>query len=186
MQLYLTDMEKNKKTSSTCEFWSESEHACKVCNSGLFIPLDDHIEIYCKTSEHVLCIQYNMNVQTTSDEEKWSSVNRRKYMRIKERQKVSLVRLNESGNIVSHLPEKAHVLDLSMGGMRVNSREILMNDSIVQFTFAGDDIPSNMQTGIAKVRWSCPINNDTLYQVGLAFQNENTMEAIGRHLGQDI
>ncbi len=179
-------MPNNKKTSSICKFWSASEHTCKVCNSGLFIPLDDHIEIYCKTPEHVLCIQYNMNVQTANKEEKWTSVNRRRHMRVNERQQITMVRLNESGNVVSHLPEKANVLDLSMGGMRVNSRELLMHDSIVQFTFSGDDIPTTMQTGIAKVRWSFPINNDALYQVGLAFQNERTMKAIGRHLGQKM
>ncbi len=179
-------MPKHKKSTSACEFWSPSENTCKVCDSGLFIPLDDHIEIYCKTPEHALCIQYNMNIQTVQDEDRWSSVNRRRHMRVKEKQQISLVRLNESGNVVSHLPEKANVLDLSMGGMRVNSREMLMHDSIVQFTFTGDDIPTTMQSGIAKVRWSCPINNDTLYQVGLAFQGDQTIEAIGKHLGQNI
>ncbi len=177
-------MPKNNKHESTCEFWSASENTCKVCNSGLFIPLEDHIEIYCKTTEHVLCIQYNMNIQLTQEQNRGSAVNRRQHIRVKENRQISLVRLNESGNIVSHLPEKASVLDLSMGGMRVNSRELLLNDSIVQFTFSGDDTAATLQSGIAKVRWSCPINNDALYQIGLAFQSDQTIEAMGRHLGQ--
>ncbi len=179
-------MPKKNKCKPTCEFWSASEHTFKVCNSGLFIPLEDHIEIYCKTSEHILCIQYNMNIQLTQKQNSGSSVNRRQHLRVKESGQISLVRLNESGNVVSHLPEKASMLDLSMGGMRVNSRELLLNDSIVQFTFSGDDAHSTMQSGIAKVRWSCPINNDALYQIGLAFQSDQTIEAVGRHLGQHI
>ncbi len=179
-------MSKQSKPKTSCEFWSPSEHTCKVCNSGLFIPLEDHIEIYCKTPEHVVCIQYNMNVQTARNQESQTSVNRRKHLRVKENQQITLVRLNESGNIVSHHPEKANVLDLSMGGMRVNSREMLLNDSIVQFTFSDDLAPSTLQSGIAKVRWSCPINNDTLYQIGLVFQSDKTIEAIGRHLGQHM
>ncbi len=179
-------MSDSKQSKDICEFWSQSEQTCKVCDSGLFIPLEDHIEIYCKTPEHTLCIQYNMNVQLTENQELGSVTNRRSHMRVKENRQITLVRLNESGNIVSHQPEKANILDLSMGGMRVNSRELLLNDSLVQFNFSDDDLPHHLQSGIAKVRWSCPINHDTLFQMGLAFQNDQTMEAIGRHLGQHI
>jgi hypothetical protein len=178
-------MPKITSSNSACEFWSASEHNCKVCNSGLFIPLGDHIEIYCKTAEHTLCIQYNMNIQQESSEESVTAENRRQHIRIKEQCPITLVRLNESGNIVSHLSEKVNILDLSLGGMRVNSRKMLLNDSIVQFTFSAHDNDSP-QSGIAKVRWSCAINNDTLYQVGLEFQSDQTIEVIGKHLGQTI
>lgn len=177
-------MPKTKSSNAICEFWSASEHTCKVCNSGLFIPLGDHIEIYCKTAEHTQCIQYNMNIQTTNDEEAVTAENRRQHIRVKEQCPITLVRLNESGNIVSHISEAVNILDLSLGGMRVNSREMLLNDTIVQFSFITEEASDAPQTGIAKVRWSCSINNDTLYQVGLEFQSDQTIEVVGRHLGQ--
>ncbi len=176
-------MQKPHCANTNCKFWSDPGQKCVVSKSGLFIPLDDHIKIYCKTSEHVRCIQYNMQIQLTQQTDDRTSENRRKYLRVKENRTITLVRLNESGNIVSYYPEKAHILDLSVGGMRVNSRKLLLNDSIVHFSFKGDDTIDDVQPGIAKVRWSFSTSNDTLYQVGLEFQSEQTIEAIGNHLG---
>jgi hypothetical protein len=127
-----------------------------------------------------------MNIQMSDELKLDSATNRRAHVRVKENRQITLVRLNDSGNIVSHQPEKANVLDLSMGGMRVNSRELLLNDSLVQFNFLDENLPPQLQSGIAKVRWSCPIHHNTQFQMGLAFQSDQTMKAIGEHLGHSM
>jgi hypothetical protein len=181
-------MKTHDKHNLICLFWSSAEKICKMQDSGLFIPLDDHIEIYCKRAEHVLCQQYKLSVSAKkeSQEDKGiETINRRMHPRIKGNYNLTLLRLNESGNIISDHPSTASTLDLSSAGMRLTTRELLMHDSIIQFHFK-NSFPSPLKSGLAQVKWCIPAGNDLQYMAGLAFQSDQVIQAMNRCFGTQM
>lgn len=176
---------KAKKPNTSCPFWSVKSLKCRLCNDGLFIPLDNHIEIYCTTVDYPQCLQYSlyMNSQEGQHQQKEDQYeNRRRHRRIVTRHKVTLVKLLHSGEIISHHSTFAETLDISMGGMRVTMKSPLLNNTVVQFSF-DDSFPESLQTGIGKIQWCNKQIDDNVYQAGLAFQGPHIIEAMGLFLG---
>ena len=166
----------------TCPFWSVQSLKCKLCSEGLFIPLDDHIDVYCTTAAYPQCQQYSLyaesKAQAFADQEQ-ENENRRKYRRIQTQHKVTLVQLTSSGEIASHV---ATTRDVSMGGMRLSIEEPMLNDTSVQFSFA-DFFPESLQSGIGQIAWCNKQIDAPGYQAGLAFQGERIARAMGLYLG---
>jgi hypothetical protein len=177
-------MIKKEKQRKVCVFWSPIEKTCKIQDEGLFIPLEDHVEIYCRSAEHRLCRQFKLIEQIHPETGKAGKKerNRRKYSRVKTSYHITLVRLSDSGHMVGNSPSIASTLDISSGGMRLTTREMLMHDSIIQFHFKGP-FPSSVKSGLAQVKWCIPTRKDLRYQAGLAFQNTQIIQAMGEYLG---
>ncbi len=179
-------MKKKEKQCAVCPFWSPAEKTCKMQAPGLFIPLDDHVEIYCKRPEYVLCRQYRLgqdiNRETGKAALNIKTGNRRQHPRITSNHLLSLVRLSDSGQVVCNRPSRASTLDLSSGGMRLTTRELLMHDSIIQFHFKSP-FPSTLKSGLAQVKWCELAGNDLEYHAGLAFQNDEVVRAMDSYLG---
>ena len=182
-------MKKKEKQRAVCPFWSPAEKTCKMQAIGLFIPLDDHFEIYCKRAEHILCQQYRLsqdtNQETGKADRKIKAGNRRQHPRITSNHPLTLVRLSDSGQVVCHRPSRASTVDLSSGGMRLTTRELLMHDSIIQFHFKSS-FPSSLKSGLAKVKWCVQAGNDLEYHAGLAFQNDEIIQAMDNYLGLQV
>lgn len=175
-------MSKKEKTKKKCPFWSPSERICKVANEGLFIPLEDHIEIYCEGSEYPLCRQYLLFQQQSDTAGSRKKVDdRRRSPRIKSAHRLTFLRLTDSGRPISVHPSIANTMDLSSGGMSLITRDLLLLDSIVQFQFT-TPVPPALQTGLAKVKWCTPAENNLRYQIGLSFQNDRVIQAMGKYL----
>ena len=177
---------KKKEKRTVCQYWSPPNKTCEVKTLGLFIPLDDHIEYYCKRPEHILCQQYRLSQDMGPENGKVTpkirTRNRREYPRVKSNHQLTLIRLSNSGHVISQDPSRASTLDLSSGGMRLTTRELLMNDSMIQFDFKGG-LPSSLKSGLAKVKWCVPADNDLEYHAGLAFQSDQVIQAMGDYLG---
>ena len=174
--------------SIACLFWSPIERICKMQETGLYIPLDDHIEIYCKSAEHILCQQYKLSVNVKKESQKETgteAINRRMHPRIKGNYNLTLLRLNESGNAIGDHPSLANTLDLSSEGMRVTTRELLMHNSIIQFHFKSS-FPSPLKSGLAQVKWCKPTGNSMQYMAGVAFQSNQTIQAMSECLSARI
>lgn len=176
-------MPKHKKDDETCFFWSPKDRSCKLSSEGLFIPLDDHIEIYCKSPDHKLCLQYSMSVHAAQQEDSAyeDRVNRRAYTRFNSTHQVTLVRLKDSGNIAFHHATKANTLDLSSGGMRLVAREPIMSDTLMQFSF-DDSFPELLQKGVAKTRWCRSVQDSLDYQIGIEFIDDEVKAAMDSFL----
>ena len=169
-----------------CPFWSPASLKCRLCSEGLFIPLEDHIEAYCTTVEYPMCLQYNLSsksfLHSTAMNRAAGYDNRRRYRRVEGLHRITLVRLNSSGKVASHFAVQATTLDLSLGGLRLQAEEPLINDTVVQFSF--DDLsPEFSLTGTATIRWCHRLIDTPEYQAGLAFCGTHTTEAIGMYLG---
>lgn len=166
------------KGKKKCPYWSADNQSCTFRTGGLFIPLADHIKVYCTTSKHTNCLQYKLaTALTTTSKRITHNNNRRKYSRFKRKFPVTLVLLNNSGNIVRHFAGTADTLDLSLGGMQIITDEPLTDDSIINFSF-GNSYPDTLQSGLARVKWCKYKKNMPFFTAGVAFQSEQVVRAV--------
>ncbi|MBU1567112.1 MAG: PilZ domain-containing protein [Proteobacteria bacterium] len=168
-----------------CPFWSALSMKCQICKGGLFIPMDDHMEAYCKTLNFPQCLQYSLHPKNHLEinaKESQGNRNRRNFGRVEACHKITLVKLIHSGKIVSHFSTFAKTLDLSSGGMRVTTNKPLLNDSIIQFSF-GDSFPKDLHEATGLVVWCNKEIDDPSYQAGISFQDSHLIKAMGLYLG---
>jgi hypothetical protein len=176
-------MSENANENERCPFWSTYALKCRLCNEGLFIPLDDHIEVYCTTPEYPLCLQYNMNSEGRAmikSKTQRPEENRRAFPRLERSFKVTLVKMTESGKLAKHFSLHASTLDISRGGMRLNTTERLIDDTQIAFSFV-DVFPEELQSGTATIKWCRQQEESGFYEAGLAFENPRS-EAAGMYL----
>ena len=173
-----------------CPFWSTQAMKCQLCLEGLFIPLNDHIEVYCKTLHYRQCLQFSQH--SASHPQPAERRNRRKYERVAASHRVTLVVLLQSGELASHLPP-AHVsaayesaaccrtLDLGKGGMRLTAEQPLVQATVIRFSFA-DSFPKSVQTGQGQIAWCNKQQNQPEYQAGIAFKDDRLIDTMGLYL----
>jgi len=150
----------------------------------LYIPLDNHIQIYCESSNYSLCSQY-IESDDTKKSSTGSKLNRRKHTRISSKQPITIVYLNDSGNVVSKEIHKAMTIDFSKGGMRLFTDEPIMKNSLIQFSL--DDTDSNKsEEGIAISRWCNQLQNEDGYHIGFAFHNKETTTRMSHYYNSAI
>lgn len=173
------------KSHASCPYWSAKTMKCKICSGGLFIPLNDHIETYCKTPSHEQCLQYSMHLESddqcidkTADRYK----NRRKYTRVATQRNVTLVQLINSKRIVTHHPIAASTIDMSMGGMRIHTDRPLTSDSLMHLSFE-PPLGDNQNNCIGQVAWCNKQIDEPGYQVGISFHDEQFIQTMGIFLG---
>ena len=176
---------KFSKSQEFCPFWSVQTVKCQLGQGGIFIPLDDHIEVYCKTEYFPQCMQYILHSEDhiqLMDISKKVNLNRRKYERIEACYKVTLVKLAHSGQIVSHISTIGRTLDLSQGGMRLAMDKPLVSDTVVGFSLEGS-FPRILQAGKGQVAWCSKEIDGPGYQAGISFQDDQIIDAMGLYLG---
>jgi len=176
-----------KKQNINCPFWLADSLTCKLCKDGLFIPFDDHIKTYCKTSNYPQCLQYTLYADETPSQLSGSAddsfENRRKHPRVEVQHKITLVKSTKSGEVISHYSSIAKTLDVSSNGMRLEVDTPLLDDTIIQFSF-DDSFPQPLQSGFGKIKWCNKQIDEPGYQAGLTFQGEHAAEAMRAYLGE--
>ncbi len=167
-----------------CPFWSETKKECRLCQGGLFIPLDDHIEAYCITTAYPQCLQYSFYQEqqpAASEFQLEQERNRRRFPRVEASYKITLVRMVTSGTVASHLSTFAETLDLSCGGMRLATSKPLSDEALVTFSF-DPTFPLELQESSGQVMWCNKEIDHPGYQAGIAFQDEQAREAMANYL----
>ncbi len=171
----MEDQQQNKQHSP---YWSAKDRNCTFRKGGLFIPLEDHIDIYCTTEKHTNCLQYRLVTSSHfPPSEVDTAANRRKYSRVNKKLPLTLVLLNKSGNVVRQFKGTYDTVDLSLGGMQLCTNEPLLDDTIISFSF-GESYPKTLQSGIARVKWCKYREKKPNFSAGLAFQTDDTADAI--------
>lgn len=173
----------SNKNKIICPFWSVESKKCSVCNDGLFIPLEEHISAYCTSKDHHHCLQYSLHApkKNTASEDSVSTANRRQFLRVKLNNKIQLLKMISSGEIVQHISEKAETLDISKIGMRLHTDIPLISDTVIQFAF-NDTFPSALRTGAGLVEWCNKQIDQPGYQAGISFQSSRIVDAMGNFL----
>ena len=189
MEILKASMEENtkNKAANQCPYWSmQNSHECKMTKGGLYIPMPEHVDMFCSKPRYSHCHQYLRGCELLKETaRKYGFIvdgGRRKYRRVSDRATLSLSACDASRNFLELLDDKALTLDLSLGGMRLESNKKLQKDSLVTFQFSPDFSIPNL-SGTGEVKWCEPADNSGHFQVGVAFADFELTQAIGSHLG---
>ena len=171
-----------------CPFWDKfGKRACRLVESGLFIPTRHHILRFCENENFVKCYHYEgrsavEDVILSSEGQRFTR-NRRLFTRIPTTQNLSLSRYSVSKE--SHedlLDSQAMAVDLSLGGMRIETKAPISVNQIISFVFDENFVPAGYK-GKAEVRWVRNIeSHDARPYAGLAFVDSETVQTVRDHL----
>jgi hypothetical protein len=177
---------KDRRNQEKCPFWSATSKKCSICEGGLFIPLDDHVEAFCKTPRFSACpiyVDHSENQLVLLEKVRKSELNRRKYMRFETSRHLTLIKIFASGKLVSQLASDVKTIDISKGGVRMATEQPLDNDTVVQISF--DDATSQTLHEITgHIKWCNKQPDEPGYQTGVSFPEERIVEAMGHYLEQ--
>ncbi len=170
----------DSKHKEKCPFWSAASVKCTICDNGLFIPLDNHAEAFCKTSRYAACMQYTLYSENhiyLQERVRKSEVNRRKYLRIESCYAITLVKIFESGDPVEPIPYEAQTIDVSKSGMRVATSKPLVHEALVQFSF-DESFPLRIHEITGQVEWCNKQVDEPGYQAGVSFRGNQSIDAL--------
>jgi hypothetical protein len=169
-------MNSERNDNIICPFWSTESKKCRVCNGGLFIPLDEHIVAYCTSIDHHYCLQYSLHTPK-SEQTRNDAINRRQSQRVELTNQIQILKLIKSGEVIQQFEENAETLDVSSIGMRLHTVVPLVNDTVIQFSF-NDTFPEPLKSGAGLVEW-CTKQPDALgYHAGISFQSKGIIDAM--------
>ncbi|TKB26474.1 PilZ domain-containing protein [Desulfopila sp. IMCC35006] len=170
----------DSKPKEKCPFWSAASVKCTICDDGLFIPLDNHAEAFCKTSRYAACMQYTLYSENhiyLQEKVRKSEVNRRKYLRIETSYAITLVKIIASGDTVASIPYEAQTIDVSKSGMRVATSQPLVHEALVQFSFDAS-FPLRIHNITGQVEWCNKQIDEPGYQAGVSFRGKQPINAL--------
>ena len=170
----------NSADREICPSWSLSTRSCRASKSGLYLPVAEHVEIYCEGGGHQSCPQY---IQQTFRAELGDGdhANRRHHRRVPGR---FFTRLTEriDDSLDRPVDGAAITVDLSAGGIRFELCQALTEGSEILFFLNGDfsDTPLH---GTGQVKWCRSLDDAPLYHAGISFVDNSVAGAIGDRLG---
>jgi len=174
----------NEKLSS-CPYLSHNAEECLMTTGGLYLPLPEHIEMFCKTSCYVKCHHYIIGceeIRNAAPKVSAGTVNRRRYRRVHERLPIVLSGYLTRGSSCDILDSSAYTIDLSMGGVKFVSRHKFLPETKIMFTLGEGETGSSI-AGLGEVRWT---ENDSadpdLFLSGLSFVDSKSKQIIGQRL----
>jgi len=159
--------------------------ACTMTKGGVYLPLPEHIEMFCKTPYFTDCHQYirGNKLSSTSDlNESLRHNGRRQFRRVPDMLSLILSDCDISGAPCQLIDDQAFTIDLSPGGLRLESRKKLTPNHLIAFTFGPDFSLSNIG-GVGQIRWSCESDQPDVFHAGLEFRDHATKQVIGHHMG---
>lgn len=151
-----------------CRFWANNSRRCTLENNGLFIPLENHIVLYCISGQYSECRQYLDFFESLKINQKSNIKNRRKFRRRPSHHSIILRYLNDHENSSCHSSTLAETVDLSNGGMQICTRQSLFNNTVIRFTY-GRLSPTGPRTGLARVKWCTYRQENMKFRAGLCF-----------------
>ena len=171
-----------------CPFWDKfGKRSCRLVESGLFIPTREHILRFCENRLYVKCYHYKGKSAEEDalfkNKERQFSRNRRHFNRIPTAQKLSLSRYSIAKDTFEDmLDSEAMTVDLSLGGMRIETNEPIYVNQIISFTFDEKFHPPGFE-GKGEVRWIHQgESQDEPSNAGLAFVDDDTKNTVRNHL----
>lgn len=156
-----------------------------MTNGGLYIPMPEHINSLCLTVRFGQCHHYIQGCAAVRDVAgKLDFINdtsRRRYRRVSARVPLQLADCGHGGRCAEILDDGAFTVDLSLGGIRLESRLELPVQKKIAFVFGHKDATVPSWDGQGEVRWTEKLETGA-FQSGLIVTDKKTFEAIGHHL----
>jgi hypothetical protein len=174
-----------QNSQQVCPHWSAKDRSCLLSQRGLYLPVAEHIEIYCEGGNFSSCSQYM--AQTFPPEGAPFSdnvVDHRRFRRVPGRFSFRLA--ERAGDSLNQLiDDAATTVDFSPGGIRFESYRSLHRGAEVLFSLNGDFSDAPLQ-GIGRVKWCRSLENAPLYHAGIAFADPAVAAAISERLGLSV
>lgn len=169
---------KNDTLSSSlkhCPYWLAKSRKCLISSKGLFIPLENHISIFCTTLKHTNCHLYRDELFLQQSGNSVSKQNRRRFNRFPGGKRLTLHQVTNT-NTHEVASKTAYTTNQSAGGIQIRTQSPLFHGSLISFSY-DKSVKSADQKNLARVMW-CQYQKDTLvYLAGLAFQSDNYKES---------
>ena len=176
------------KKDNCCPFWDKNDKkTCRLVESGLFIPTREHILHFCENESFVQCYHYvgkSVPQKKLGRKSKNRPLrNRRLYTRIPIKEKLSVSRYsmaNETNEDI--IDSQAMAMDLSLGGMQIETNEEIHLNQIISFSFDENFHPPGFK-GKGEIRWiQQDKSQDYPSNAGLAFVDTETINTVRNHL----
>lgn len=175
-----------KGKNKTCPYWDpDREQQCMMTKGGLYVPMPEHVFMFCSTPCFTSCHHYTMGCERMMEAAFTrglaQDLGRRRYQRVPSMQPLVIASCDHEGNVSEASGSKARTVDLGLGGMRVESAAHLSVDASVSFTFQGGSSIAGY-TGVGEVKWCKEKEKGGGFEAGLAFSDIKTGQAVGRCL----
>lgn len=184
----MTTGDEMQPENKQCPYWAkDNSHECRMTKGGLYIPMPEHVEMFCSTAKYVVCPQHVRGCELLQEAaRKYGYVTdggRRRFRRVDDHRPVKVSLCDQERRPLELLDENAVTIDLSLGGMRVQSHKELPRDAFICFEFdAGFTVPA--LAGVGEVKWcEASRNGAPHFEAGVAFTDSRLTQAIGAHLG---
>ncbi|WP_456386475.1 PilZ domain-containing protein [Desulfolithobacter sp.] len=168
-----------------CPHWSPGSMSCLLSRGGLYLPVSDHIAAYCRTENYLACPQFvsgGLVVESAASGSVDTGAERRMYARIPGRFLLRLGLRSDSDFMNEVIDDTACTVDISLGGLRVESYRELPVDSLVTFSLNGD-FSGEPVKGVGRVAWCRSLEQAPLYHAGLAFEDVRLASMLEKRLG---
>lgn len=176
-----------QSNSNQCPYWSKNHsHECRMSKGGLYIPMPEHVEMFCSTSQYIQCHQYIRGCELLKETaKKYGFIvdgGRRKFRRVAESVPLAIIACDADRKPVQLIDDNAMTVDMSLGGMRLLSHSEIPKDTLVAFEF-GMDFTTPDLTGVGLVKWCERQDGSDKFEAGISFSDFRLTQAIGSHLG---
>lgn len=158
-----------------------------MSKGGLYIPLPQHMKMFCLTSQYIQCHQYIKGcefIMMQEDNRKKGAVimdERRKLRRFREELHLLMAVCDTKSKPPEIISFKARTLDVSLGGMRLESPEKVAKGSIVGFEM-DEEFSVKGISGVGEVRWCRAQPESDKFEFGIAFPDFNATHGMREHL----
>ena len=169
-----------KTNTEVCPGWSVKNRSCLLSRNGLFLPMTEHVALYCEGGNYRSCTTY-VSHMVEEQQQQEGLMNRRRHERIPCRYSFHLAEYMEDESL-RLVDDSALTIDYSAGGMRFESSHPLNEGAIVHFTL-NDDLLLEPLHGLGQVKWCRSMENRPLYQAGVAFADPAFPELFSDHIG---
>ena len=170
-----------KVETDTCPHWAQDDRRCLLSCSGLYIPVQEHIDIYCRGGNYACCSQFINCLAVDNKNTADQGLNLRRFSRIPARFSFRLA-ASEEEDVNRIIDDAATTVDFSPGGIRFESYRSLKKGARVTFSLNGDFAEPPLH-GIGQVKWCYSLENSPIYHAGIAFADPDVAGAIRRRLG---
>lgn len=171
---------------TTCPYWCPSLQRCTLTAGGLYLPLLEYTLKFCRSRHWEKCPHYQRCSEDLLAKAAASppalARSRRRHQRLIRYHPLTLA-LNEQsvGQDVSGRTLHAQTLDLSHGGMKIETKADAPATEMIYFVF-GDDFPLPGFAGEARVRWQQQDDRTGRRQLGLVFVDQKACWVISESL----
>ncbi len=159
------------------------EGSCTMTKGGLYIPLPEHVEEFCKKPRFDKCQQYLRGQQLLRQpvqEAAAAQDSRRHFPRRRNHLPLVLSNCDAHGKPVDVIDRNAITIDMSLGGLGIQSSRELPEAKVLHFQLLS---PQGKQgfSGMGEVRWGFRDQQSGRYRAGLSFVGNTISQELRQH-----